>query len=76
MHREEPPCEQGMPLMAKRELIKMREISINPLDNGYVVRVGCQSFAVMTKEDLIKKLIAYIQNPDEVETRYHKEGKY
>lgn len=51
---------------------RMRDISITQLDRGYVVRVGCQSLAIESKEVLLEKLISYINNPDEAETRYNK----
>ena len=38
-------------------------INIEPLDRGYVVRIGCSSFAFSTKEELITKLTEYINNP-------------
>jgi hypothetical protein len=45
----------------------MREVAIRQLNYGYVVNVGCKSFAFETSEKLIENLIAYINNPDKVE---------
>lgn len=46
---------------------KIREIRIEQLAYGFIVRVGCKSFAIETKEQLIKKLTQYINNPEETE---------
>lgn len=51
---------------------RMREIKISALDRGFVVQVGCQSFAIQTKEDLIAKLVQYINDPMGTEEKYHK----
>ena len=42
------------------------QISISPLDYGYVVRIGCQGFAVESVETLIVKLNTHLRNPDQV----------
>lgn len=52
----------------------MRPIEINSLNRGFVVRVGCQSFAIESKETLIQKLIEYINDPEKTEQKYQ-EGK-
>lgn len=50
-------------------------INIEPLNRGFVVRVGCQSFAVSSKQELIKLFAAYIENPEKVETNWMIGGK-
>lgn len=49
-----------------------RTITIDPLNYGYVVRVGCQNCAIESKEDLIKYLTEYINNPEEAEQKYNR----
>lgn len=44
-----------------------KEINIRPLDYGFIINVGCQTVAIESKQDLIKYLTEYIQNPLELE---------
>lgn len=44
-----------------------REITIKPLNYGFVVTVGCHSFAIETKEKLVEKLRQYYDNPAKTE---------
>jgi len=57
--RETPNVNNGKPTI--------REINIQQLSHGYIIRVGCQTFAIETSEKLIQKLTAYINCPDKVE---------
>ncbi len=50
--------------------IKMRGIFIDPLNYGFIVKIGCQKFAIETKERLIEKLTEYINNPQDVERKW------
>ena len=50
----------------------VREININPLNSGYLVKVGCQSIAVETTETLLKALGEYLNNPTEFERKWNK----
>lgn len=50
-------------------------ISIEPLNRGFVVRVGCQSLAVSSKQELVKLFNAYMENPKKVEKDWMGEGK-
>lgn len=54
------------------EEIPKRQITIDPLDYGYIVRVGCQNCAIESKQDLINYLTEYINNPEEAELKYRK----
>lgn len=47
-----------------------RNISIRALNAGYIVDVGCHSFAIETKESLIDKLTQYINNPRATERKW------
>lgn len=42
-------------------------IEINTLNHGYVISVGCQTFAIEERERLISLLAAYLRNPGEVQ---------
>lgn len=50
---------------------RINEISITEVDRGYIVRVGCKTFAISSKEELIEKLIGYINNPKDTERKYY-----
>lgn len=52
----------------------MRSVKIDQVNHGYMVQVGCQTLAIESKERLIEKLIAYINNPQETEEKYN-QGK-
>lgn len=48
----------------------MRETRIQQLSSGYVVSVGCQSFAFSTKEEMTAKLMEYINAPAATEKKW------
>jgi hypothetical protein len=50
---------------------KMREVNIKELSRGFVVKVGCQSYAFTKKSEMIGKLIEYINNPAETECKWN-----
>lgn len=52
----------------------IRPISIRQLSHGYVIEVGCQTFAIESASTLIAKLSEYILNPLATEVK-HKDGK-
>lgn len=49
-------------------------VEIIPQSIGYLVRVGCQTFAIETKERLIEKLTAYLIDPKGTIEKYN-QGK-
>lgn len=51
---------------------KIRQINIEQLNRGYIVRVGCQNFAFSTKAELIGKLTQYIDEPNKTEEKWNK----
>ena len=55
------------PMMASYERAKAREINIQPMNYGYLVRVGCQSFVFETKEKMVTNLTSYLEDPENVE---------
>jgi hypothetical protein len=52
----------------------IREVKINQLDHGYNIEVGCQKFAIETKEKLVKYLVLYLKDPQKTEKAWQ-EGK-
>lgn len=68
-HTQAPSLNQnGTPL----DEYKGREMHIRPLHYGYTVQVGCTTVCIETKERLIEKLIAYFNNPKEIEEKFFK----
>lgn len=65
------PNRETPPPPTKRQI---RSVSIRELDHGYVVEVGCQTFAIESAHILISKLAKYILAPGEVEGKWA-EGK-
>lgn len=53
-----------------RPHVCIREITIKPLDYGFIVKVGCQSFAMETKETVVEKLTTYLNNPSDTEVKW------
>ncbi len=49
----------------------LRDVSINPLSSGYLVKVGCQTVAVETTEKLVDMLNKYLTNPHEFERKWY-----
>lgn len=47
----------------------MRNITIKPVLNGYLVTVGCQDLAYTSREKLIADLTSYLNSPEETEKR-------
>lgn len=45
-------------------------INIEPLNRGFVIRVGCQSIAFETKEKMLKYLSEYLSDPNSFEAKY------
>ena len=65
------PCHRENDQPDQSEINKIRQITIEELDRGFIVRVGCTSFAISTKEDLLTQVNAYINNPKAVEQMWH-----
>jgi hypothetical protein len=69
--RPEPCCEAD-PTVKSTVQRKMRDTRIEQVDNGYVVRCGCQELVVLSKSALINLLTMYINDPGETEDKYYK----
>ena len=65
----------GTPTTEVQRNPKIRTINIDQLDLGYVVRVGCQSFAIETSEKLVSAMVEYLNHPNETEIKWF-EGKF
>ena len=48
----------------------MRDITIKPALNGYVVRLGCQRLVFPNRELLMRALNDYLDNPEKTEQSY------
>ena len=48
----------------------MRDITIKPALNGYVVRLGCQRIVFTDRAQMLQELNSYLENPNEVENTY------
>ncbi len=48
----------------------MRNISIEGVLNGWIVKVSCQRLVVTDKDFMLKEIGCYIDNQDEVEKEY------
>ena len=60
-----------------------REVYINPCTHGYVVTIGCVTFAVAEGSDkeqsiewMLKKIARYLKDPQEAENAYTEKGIY
>ena len=70
-----PQVPQKMTYTEPRHATPSHHISVEPLNRGFVVRVGCQSFAISSKQELVKLFAAYVLDPVKVEADWMKEGK-
>lgn len=56
--------DSGVPLNIKRN------INIEQLDFGFVVKIGCHSFAISKSEDVIAGLSEYLADPNGTEKKW------
>lgn len=52
---------------------EFKKIIIDKLDYGYVIKIGCQSFAIESEKKVLSGLTTYLNNPSEEEKRWFKE---
>lgn len=50
---------------------KSRQIGIRELSRGYIIDVGCQSFAFESTDLLLIKLGEYLKNPEATEKKWY-----
>lgn len=49
-----------------------RQITLTPVLNGFIARVGCQDVVFTDKQSMLTALSEYYDNPDQVEERFLK----
>lgn len=49
-----------------------RQITITPVLNGFIAKVGCQDVVFTDKQSMLTALSEYYDNPDQVEERFLK----
>ena len=66
------PCESKEQIEQRRRLdiLKRWEITISPLDQGCVVKVGCKNIAFTSIEAGYKEIGRYLENPQLVATQH------
>ena len=50
---------------------KIYDVIIKELDLGYIVKVGCQSFAIESKSKLLTLLTEYLSDPKATEKKWN-----
>ena len=58
------------PINVEPSSILARRITIKQLDHGYVVNIGCQTFAIESVGKLISNLEKYLNSPIETEEEW------
>jgi len=62
--QDRPLCEEKKEWKpSRKELLRQHEINIGFLDVGYIIRVGCKSFAFKSVEEAINELNMYVADP-------------
>lgn len=71
--RPEPmqDCENEVAAPTPMAENKIRQINIEEVNRGYIVRVGCHTFAISTKAELTAKLTEYINEPAKTEKKWY-----
>ena len=75
MYEDEPQVERTLKRLRNEPqplatALQAREINIRPLHHGYVVNIGCQTFAIESVEKLILNLEKYLNSPIETEKEW------
>ena len=66
------PQQERLPVNEEvRQENKIRQINIEEVNRGYIVRVGCHTFAISTKAELTTKLTEYINEPSKTEKKWY-----
>lgn len=80
MIRDEVCCESDRPMAmgsccgeksSSDEVGKIREISIRQVNYGYIVNVGCHTFAIESVSKLSEMLNAYLLQPNATEKQWY-----
>lgn len=51
-----------------------REITIQPVLNGYICNVGCQRVVFQDRKQMLAEIGKYLEKPDDTEKRYIKDA--
>lgn len=60
-----------IPVPPNGQVNKIRQINIEEVNRGFIVRVGCHTFAISTRAELTTKLTEYINEPDSTEKKWY-----
>jgi len=52
---------------------RIHDLLVNQMDLGYLVKVGCQTLCLETKERLIQLFTAYVNDPKKTMDKYYKD---
>jgi hypothetical protein len=52
-----------------------RQITINPVANGYSISIGCQTFVFESMVSMLSRIEEYYNNPSEVEEYFNEHKK-
>ncbi len=52
----------------------LREVTIKPALNGWIVRVGCQTLVFESTKRMLDEIDMYLDDPDAVERRYREQA--
>lgn len=66
---KQPVCEGNSLTKTKQKM--NYSVEIRELDRGYTVHVGCKSFVVIDKDELISLLTMYINEPYTTEEKFY-----
>lgn len=61
----------GGPCGSKEDTGKIRDVKINQVNYGYIVKIGCHPFVFETAERLIEKLGVYLKEPNKTERNWY-----
>jgi hypothetical protein len=50
----------------------LREFTVRPVLNGYIVHIGCQTVVFESRQGLISAITEYLKEPEVVESRWLK----
>lgn len=50
----------------------IREITIKPVLNGYVCKVGCQEIVFQNRNEMLKEIGRYYEDPEGTEAKFKK----
>lgn len=70
----EERCIDGSDVKSAYNMYNFRNFSVEKMNYGYIVTVGCHKFAIESKERLAGLLSTYVLDPNRVEQTWWKDG--